>query len=380
MEWFIGLLIITILIVIIVSSLCVIVETWEPYYIEDIQTYLQDIGFSPIDSFYELEYYKNGRDAFNDILKDMSHAEKSINISMYSIKNSDCSKALYEELLKAVKRGVKVTVCMDSLGSSSDCIPINDKNANVLYYNPLSHLNKYLTYRNHDKYWKIVNSNDTVIYLASFVLRDSTLDDWIETGLRIHILNNKRKDMLNTYCIPFYTSENDNYGLYSDLYYNALAHAQEVVYIANPYFLPPDDIINLILEKSKQIRVYLIVLSKGDHPLATFLSKFICKDMKSRSPSNGLYIYDYKHKHVHTKSCIYDRKYVLYGSGNLDYRSLFQMHEIGAFIKDEGLYGTIKSHMEELISKSELVSEKCNLIDRFIHNSFARNEIVKQFL
>jgi|GEM_PF-6027770 len=74
------------------------------------------------DQDYSLRLYTNGHEAFADMVEDFWHAQKSIDIQMYSLGNDSTARALANALLaqKRFNPGVNVDVRIDRMGTFLD--------------------------------------------------------------------------------------------------------------------------------------------------------------------------------------------------------------------------------------------------------------------
>ena len=390
MQYIIGILIFLIILLFILHSLQVFRNTWHPF-VADIKTLLLSRGFQGI-NVKSIIYYKTGHDTFTNFIKDINRAKCEVLISTYHVRNDIYKNILFDALINAKRRGCSVILCVGVHFTDNFFKKLVDNGVTVLQYNKLSFNNKYFSYKNHDK---LVIIDDSILYFGSFVIGKTSLDKWIESGLKIvgdvkafknSVIDSLEKESFendsasdsitdSSVCIPFWTSGKQFYGLYADVYYNMIMNAKKSIYLFNPYFVPPQQIIDALIQKSKDVDINLVVVSKGDHPIVSFSAWQIIKDMIKNAPN--IKFYDYHLSHVHSKIMITDDENVVLGSGNLDYRSLFQMHETGVYVKSKDLYRAIKEHFDDIISKSKLVnSDDVGLIEK----AYANNEILKALL
>ena len=357
------------ILLIITYMLCIIHTEWKPVYVSDVPHYLSSLGFEPIKTE-EIAYCASGIDVFNSLISDIRNAKQSITLSFYTIKPCTYSKQLEDELRHAKMRGVKLNVILDAMGSYN--FISNSKLGNIVKYNPFGLTNKYFVYRDHDKYVMI---DDSILYLASFVIRESSISTWIESGIRVvgdfksRNIDEEFTASLKRECfitpdmfIPFWCSGKQHMGLYADVYLNCINNAKSKIYIITPYFVPPDEIIDALVRKTNEgCDVNILCLSKSDHPIIGVASEALAGDMLQRT-NKRINFYRYPHTHVHSKIMLVDDDIVIFGSGNFDYRSLFQMHETGAYVKNKYLYNEIYTQLMELLSKSNRVKVRKNIL------------------
>ena len=180
--------------------------------------------------------------------------------------------------------------------------------------------------------------------------------------------------------IPFWSYWKSNYGLYVDVYLNTILNTKKELYIINPYFAPPDIILNAIIKTSQHSIIKVFVLSKGDHPIIGKDAVHIIHKLLSKVNKQNTFFYVYPKTHIHAKIMLSDDDTVILGSGNLDYRSLFQMHEMGLYVKDKSLYTIIKNQYDELSKECSLETGDYSAYDMLYNNIIGSNHIYKSLL
>lgn len=360
---------------------------WLPEYTNDISAYLSSKGYNIIENPMMM-FYRNGYDMFMGLINDINKAKHIVIVSMFSIKPCRYAKILLQSLHDAEERGVYVKLWVDILGTSA---LIRPKGMNIEFYRP--YLDGLLSTRLHDKISIIDNK---IIHISSYVIRKYSIEKWIENGVRIEyegnddvgkeFIDSMQKEAFitreaylhRTICIPFWVSKYQNRGLYANLYLNMILNAKKRIYILNPYFVPPKEIENALVERSAEITIYLLVLSKGDHPIINATAKCVLQRIAQNS-ENRIHIYEYPFSHVHSKIMLADDDITLIGSGNMDYRSLFDMHETGAFIIDKKLHTEIENYTKSLI-KSSVKADLKSMFGELLKHTVEQNEIYRNVL
>ena len=63
----------------------------------------------------------------------------------------------------------------------------------------------------------------------------------------------------------------------------------------------------------------------------------------------GVNIYTYMPTMIHTKLLIVDKKFFLFGSSNLDYRSFMHLHEINLVGRDKEMINQLRKYFSETL-------------------------------
>jgi len=119
-----------------------------------------------------------------------------------------------------------------------------------------------------------------------------------------------------------------------DMYLLAINAAQERVWIANGYFVPPRILLRALCHAARRgVDVRLLLQGETDEPTVRTLSiGFYGKLLGS-----GVRIYEWPHSVLHAKTMVVDGAWCTIGSANLDGRALFLNYEANAALLDRGL-------------------------------------------
>ena len=392
MKYILAILLICLIIVIVIFTLHVFEDNYQPQYTNDIKTLLLDNGFKPI-NVESITYYENSRNSFEQMLKDINNENRYVNVSMFSIYDGVETDRYVDTVIAAIKRGAYVRCIIDTLGMHSEKSIRKMKNngVDVVIYNPISKYKYYLSMRNHDKYTMI---GDNILYIYSYILDTDSINNWIEFGIRIkgnfqnmnmdeEITKSLLRESFDSHhiYIPFWCDRKHSYGLYTDIYLNTIINTKKELYIINPYFAPPNVIIDAIIEVSYRAKIKMFVISeKSDYPIITEETKRIVHKILSEGNNDNILCYKISTRFIHAKIMLSDNENIVLGSANLDYRSLFHMHENGIYIKDEEMYNQIKTQYDKISEECELETSKYTVADKLFYNVIGNNSIFKNLL
>jgi len=113
---------------------------------------------------------------------------------------------------------------------------------------------------------------------------------------------------------------------------SAVLEAREEVILTTPYFVPDDALFQgLQTAACRGVQVTLVVPQRVDSTLVRYASRSYMADLMSA----GVKIQQFTGGLLHTKSLVVDRRFTIFGSVNLDMRSLRLNYEITLMIYDE---------------------------------------------
>lgn len=105
--------------------------------------------------------------------------------------------------------------------------------------------------------------------------------------------------------------------------------ARERIWIANPYFVPPEPILQALrLALVRGVQVRLLLPGRSDNLLVQLASQTYLADMIK----SGAAVYQWHDGFMHQKTCLIDDDLAMIGSTNLDNRSIFINFEISALL------------------------------------------------
>ena len=127
-------------------------------------------------------------------------------------------------------------------------------------------------------------------------------------------------------------------------YLLSLASASEEIIIATPYFVPGPRIIRSLLRATRRgVRVRLLLPSRSDVPLVSFLGRSYYGALLKQ----GIEIYELEGEILHAKVMLIDGERTVIGSANLDQRSFHRNFEINGIIDSSAFGSQINSMLED---------------------------------
>lgn len=314
----------------------------------------------------------NSQKLIDNLIADLDLSQSSIDIEVYILDPDDIGKKFEQALIRAVKRGVKVRLMVDRIGSFNwiryRMSSIVQMGIEVRVFRPFPGL-KTLLYRlpqvlvpffavaNRRNHRKVFIIDHKIAYVGSFNIMEPALR-WKETTVRIEsasdidllmeIFNNTWnwiKDGSIRYA-PFDFTRMINSVAHSKLikttqtktlrkryrrdFLRRINQAQQRIWLVTPYFNPPRFLLKALLDAVKRgVDVRLMVPKKTDPSWFSYLSRLYYSPLIKRC----MKVYEYEHGILHSKTALIDSEGVI-GSGNLNYRSFYHDLELNVIITD----------------------------------------------
>lgn len=144
----------------------------------------------------------------------------------------------------------------------------------------------------------------------------------------------------------------DNFAHRRDIersYLSALALARDEVIIANAYFLPGHRFRRLLKRAvARGVRVHLLVQGHTDHPFFQTAARALYSDLLAA----GVHIYEYQASELHAKVAVIDGDWATVGSSNIDPFSLLLAREANLVVEDPAFARDLQQRLQRAIGQS----------------------------
>ena len=151
----------------------------------------------------------------------------------------------------------------------------------------------------------------------------------------------------------------------------ALIHAaQEELVLTTPYLVPDESLLRALRGAAgRGVTVRLIVPEKVD----SFLTRYASRSFYDDLLDVGVEIYLYRRGLLHTKSIVVDGAMSMFGTVNLDLRSLWLNYEVALFVYDPAFAQQLRTLQHSYIDASERLDpvtwESRPFRERFLENT-----------
>lgn len=328
----------------------------------------------------------DGQQTYASMLSALEEAKNYIIFQFYVFRADSTGKTFAELLMRKAREGVKVNFLYDEIGTEIPDKIISDmKNAgiDVCHFNSLRGKGRFqINFRNHRK---ILIVDGKVAFVGGLNIGDDYLGLWPDLGpwRDTHIRMEgpsvitcqmthakdwywcKQEDLKADWQIKTTQGEANILILPSgpadDKQSCLLAHiamvnsATERLWIANPYLVPPESLLDAILLAGlRGVDVRFILPSYSD----AWIVMIACEVYVSRLLKHGVKVYRYQDGFLHQKVMLVDNLFAVVGSANFDFRSMFINFEITVVGQETKFVNDVAQMLERDMLHSREVSLK----------------------
>lgn len=325
----------------------------------------------------------NADEAFPEMLEEVEKAKEYIIFQFYVVRGDETGCAFLEVLMRKAREGVKVTFMNDAIGVE---VPkkimkrMVEAGIQVGTFNESTHKGKLqINFRNHRK---VLIVDGKVAFIGGMNIGDEyrgltiQYGPWRDTSIRIEgpaVIAAQISTAKDWYCIhekplnckwDIIPAEGDSTVMVlhsgpADEKHTILLTlislintATERLWIANPYYVPPESLMDAILLASlRGVDVRILVPSYSDATFVMLASKVYQKPLLN----HGVKVYRYTPGFLHQKVMVIDDQFAVVGSANFDCRSMFINFEISAITNDKKFIQECIDMLEKDYSASEQI-------------------------
>jgi len=328
----------------------------------------------------------DGNHTFAEIFKAIDAAHDYILIQFFIIRNDCLGQQLKQKLINQSKRGIRVYLLYDEIGSFSLAnrylreleqagVEVSGFKTTRGWAHPLR-----INFRNHRK---IVIVDGAVAFAGGLNVGDeymgrSSLGYWRDTHLKlegpsVHILQltfcedwywathsvpelhwqpAKLHDS-DQHVLPIPSGPADQMETCTLFFIQAINLARTRLWIVSPYFVPDVQVMTALqLAALRGVDVRILLPNKPDH-LLVYLSSWSYYEQAEQA---GVKIYRYQKGFLHQKVMLIDNDYATVGTANFDNRSFRINFEITIMVPDSAFCKEVETMLKEDFSHARQVS------------------------
>ena len=347
----------------------------------------ETLARSPLTDGNKAELLIDGQATFDSIFAGIDAAEHYVLVQFYIVRDDELGRELQDRLINAAKRGVQVFFLYDEIGSVGLTAAFRNRFVDAGIVSHPFHSRKgsgnrfQLNFRNHrktvvvdgkvtwigghnvgDEYMgrdpKVGNWRDTHVRLegpAAIGAQLAFVEDWrwatdtIPEGLTWVPTRANDADM-RALVIP--TGPADKFESASLMFTSAINAARERIWIASPYFVPDDAVVQALqLASLRGVDVRILIPDKTDSMLVTLAAYAFF----ARIEDAGVDFYRYQDGFLHQKVVLVDDSFVTVGTANFDNRSFRLNFEITAAISNAEFAAEVATMLETDFAKARLM-------------------------
>lgn len=352
------------------------------------------LGFSPLSRVEDVIPLDTGDEAYPKMLESIESAKIEIKLFSYIFHWDSVGQKFVEALEHAKKRGVKVYILVDGVGSQSTLLKLrkelSSKKLNYEVFLPIIWRPWFVNLRNHRKiliidgeiaftgglniaevYWPKLSKAEKILdfhfyfkgTIASYIEQVFD-DDWFFcTGKQIAKVSNQNElsNVLHAKHFARVIASGPGEGREKIQWHfiSALNNAKKNIRIVTPYFLPSTAVISaLVAASNRGVKVDIIVPSFSDHALITWAMNASMFEIIS----NNCHLWLSAPPFDHSKMLVVDEYYCSVGSANWDVRSLRLNFEMNVEVVGRELCQKLICAFEakKQVSKEYTLAENAN--------------------
>ncbi len=339
-----------------------------------------------------IRFLTTGEDSYARLERGILEARHTIHLMTFILGRDPVGRRLINLLAQRAREGVKVRLLLDSLGcfttSGGFCAPLREAGGEVVKFMPVVPLQTRgsANLRNHRKlaiidhrFGALGGRNLAQEYMgptplkrrwrdfgaiiegpAVSQLNEIFLADWaFASGQSLARLQKELPADLPAIAgdseLQIVASGPDVEGdpLYEGIL-SLVQQAERSVWIVTPYFIP-DEVLyrSLLLQARAGIDVRLVVPARSNHPITDLARRFYLRGLHGA----GAKVLLYQPGMNHAKMLLADERIGLFGSANMDLRSLFVNFEIGALTYSPAEAAHMSRWMHEVFAQSKPMGE-----------------------
>ena len=358
-----------------------------------------------------VELFSETDAVFRAMIRDIDAAESSVLMEFYIWNGGGIADEVLEAVIRAAERGVSCRVLVDALGGRPwwrSQQPERLRNAGVLLYAaaPVGLFRTFVGRGDLRLHRKIVVIDSGVAWTGSMNMVDPRFfkqgrgyGQWIDAMVRIEgaAVAPLAATMLGDWVAESDESEREllaGLGLKSVapqgsipmqvvasgpgesgetlllMLMELIGAAQSTLVLTTPYLVPDESLLRALrAAASRGVSVTIIVPEKVDSFLTRYASRSYFDDLLDI----GIKVYQYRKGLLHTKSIMVDETMSMFGTVNLDMRSLWLNYEVALFVYDPQFAKALHSLQKSYISESDLLTAERwsnrSLPERFLENT-----------
>ncbi len=330
----------------------------------------------------------NGEEAYPKMLQAIDEAKKFVALEVYIIELDETGRKFVDALIAAAKRGCRVLVLMDYVGSRlAVARALREGGVSVTVFLPpilLPFRNRYMNLRNHRK---ILVCDGSVGFTGGMNIRDSHLltkpgrhheqdthfrlegpvvehltdtfvDDWAFAAGEVPsgpewTTPNVACGPVNARGIAFDPGE--NLDVLRLVIGGAIAAARRTIRIVSPYFIPEQAVITALnVAALRGVKVDILIPVKNDSRFVQWATTALLWQVLI----NGCRVWLTREPFDHSKLMVVDEGWVFFGSANMDTRSMRLNFEFNVEVYDLELAGVVTRHIEGKLDGAREITKK----------------------
>ena len=350
----------------------------------------ETVGFPTVRGS-NIEIFSDTQNMLQAIRRDVDGAKTSVLMEFYIWDDGGSADDVLEAVIRAAKRGVSCRLLIDALGARpwwKGNGPQRLRNAGVLLEEalPVGLFRTFVGRTDLRLHRKIIVIDGGVAWTGSmnlvdprFFKQDSGVGEWVDAMVRLQgaVVAPLAATMIGDWSLETGESINDliasaglrmvepcgtadiqvlpsGPGQTSDgllqMLLGLVNAAQQELVLTTPYLVPDESLLRALRGAAgRGVEVSLIVPEKVD----SFLTRYASRSYYDDLLEVGVKIFLYRDGLLHTKSIVVDDAMSMFGTVNLDMRSLWLNYEVSLFVYEPGFANRLRALQQIYIDDSD---------------------------
>ena len=329
----------------------------------------------------------DGDDTFSSIFAGIESASEYVLVQFYIVRDDELGRELKERLIAKANDGIRVLFLYDEVGSlglpASFTAELRTAGVEVFpFHSRKGSGNRFqLNFRNHRK-TVVVDGHSAWIgghnVGDEYRSRDAQIGHWRDTHMRVEgpavigaqlaFVEDWRwateESLTGLNWTPRVAADGkalalvlasgpaDEMETASLMYTQAINSASHRIWIASPYFVPDDAVVQALqLAGLRGVDVRILIPEKADSKLVTLAAYSFFNEVSSA----GVIFYRYQDGFLHEKVLLIDDDVATVGTANFDNRSFRLNFEITAIVADQEFAADVEQMFEDDFEKSRIM-------------------------
>ena len=347
------------------------------------------------------QYYKNGEEFFDALIKELECAKRYIFLEYFIIKEGEVWDSILKILKEKAKEGIDVRIIYDDCGCLGE-LPVkyaqhlSDFGISVRVFNAFKpSLSITMNNRDHRKimiidgktaftgginladeymnkinvhgYWKdncVKVTGECVNSFVHMFFEMWNLVKFDEKNPEKYYSGLKNSEYTDGFVQPYADQPYDDETVGENIYLNLINKAKNELMITTPYLILDNELTQaLILASKNGVKISIVTPGVPDK----WYVHTVTRANYLQLVEAGIDIYEYTQGFIHAKTFLCDNEIATVGSVNLDYRSLYLHFECGVLLYKQKILSDIRKDLEDTISKSKKITvEDCRNVNFFV--------------
>jgi cardiolipin synthase len=337
-----------------------------------------------------IETFSFGAEGLAAMLDAVRGARRRIHLETYILRADGIGSRFLDALEERARAGVHVRLLYDALGSrglaDSALDPLRAAGADVVAFNPLRRIwpdfaprrrdhrkilvvdgaraftgglnigDEYVRGLAGDEGWRDTHvqvegpavRDLEAVFLESWFRADGPDVDWQDA------LTAEPPAAGHVRCAVLADGPSYRFRRMRALLLGALAESEREILLQTPYFAPGRRVLRALRAASRRgAAVDLVLAGPTDHPVLRRAARSIVPQLLER----GIAVHEYEPAMMHAKVSIFDGRWAIVGTSNLDRQSFEHSYEVNLVIEDDAVIGALRATFESDRSESTPLSQ-----------------------